>query len=49
MLVGRKKETELLNMVLKDDNSHFVAVYGRTFLVQSDEYTTGQYMDRTGI
>lgn len=39
MLVGRKKEIELLNTVLKDDNSHFVAVYGRrrvgkTFLIR---------------
>lgn len=29
MLVGRKKEIELLNYVLQDDSSHFVAVYGR--------------------
>lgn len=39
MLVGRKKETELLNSILQDDNSHFVAIYGRrrvgkTFLVR---------------
>lgn len=39
MLVGRKKEIELLNTVLQDDSSHFVAVYGRrrvgkTFLIR---------------
>ncbi len=39
MFVGRKKETELLNSVLQDDRSHFVAVYGRrgvgkTFLIR---------------
>ena len=39
MLVGRKKETELLNSILQDDSSHFVAIYGRrrvgkTFLVR---------------
>ena len=40
MLVGRKKEIELLNHVLQDDHSHFVAIYGRrrvgkTFLVKN--------------
>lgn len=39
MLVGRQKERELLNRVLHDDASHFVAVYGRrrvgkTFLIR---------------
>ena len=39
MLVGRQKERELLNKVLHDDVSHFVAVYGRrrvgkTFLIR---------------
>lgn len=39
MLVGRKKEIELLNHVLQDDHSHFVAIYGRrrvgkTFLIR---------------
>lgn len=39
MLVGRKKEIALLNAVLQDDNSHFVALYGRrrvgkTFLIR---------------
>lgn len=39
MLVGRKKEIALLNSVLQDDHSHFVAVYGRrrvgkTFLIR---------------
>ncbi len=39
MLVGRKKEIELLNSALKDDKSHFIAIYGRrrvgkTFLVR---------------
>ncbi|MGN0336798.1 MAG: ATP-binding protein [Lachnospiraceae bacterium] len=39
MLVGRKREIELLNHVLQDDSSHFVAVYGRrrvgkTFLIR---------------
>ena len=39
MLVGRKKEIELLNAILQDNNSHFVAIYGRrrvgkTFLVR---------------
>ena len=29
MLIGCKKEIELLNSVLQGDNSHFVAVYGR--------------------
>ena len=39
MLVGRKKEIELLNAILQDNSSHFVAIYGRrrvgkTFLVR---------------
>lgn len=39
MLVGRRKEIELLHSVLQDDKSHFVAVYGRrrvgkTFLIR---------------
>ncbi len=39
MLIGRKKEIELLDSVLQNDNSHFVAVYGRrrigkTFLIR---------------
>ena len=39
MLVGRKKEIELLNHVLQDDHSLFVAIYGRrrvgkTFLIR---------------
>lgn len=29
MLVGREKELNLLERIAKDDNSHFVAVYGR--------------------
>lgn len=39
MLVGRKKEIELLNFILQAEDSHFAAVYGRrrvgkTFLVR---------------
>ena len=39
MLIGRKKEIELLSSVLQEDSSHFVAVYGRrrvgkTFLIR---------------
>lgn len=39
MLTGRKKELELLESVMKDDRSHFIAIYGRrrigkTFLVR---------------
>ena len=39
MLIGRKKEIELLDSILQDGNSHFVAVYGRrrigkTFLIR---------------
>lgn len=39
MLVGRRKETVLLNAALQDDQSHFIAVYGRrrvgkTFLIR---------------
>ncbi len=39
MLIGRKKEIELLDSVLQGDNSHFIAVYGRrrvgkTFLIR---------------
>lgn len=39
MLIGRKKEQELLKRILHDDHSHFVAVYGRrrvgkTFLIR---------------
>ena len=39
MLIGRKKEMELLDSVLQGDNSHFVAIYGRrrvgkTFLIR---------------
>lgn len=39
MLVGRKKEIELLKNISQDDNSHFLAVYGRrrigkTFLIR---------------
>lgn len=29
MIVGRKKETELLHAVLQDEYSHFIALYGR--------------------
>lgn len=39
MIIGRKKELELLSNILEDNQSHFVAVYGRrrigkTFLVR---------------
>lgn len=39
MLIGRKKEVELLTSVLHDETSHFIAVYGRrrvgkTFLIR---------------
>ncbi len=39
MLIGRKRETEILNAAIKDEQSHFIAVYGRrrigkTFLVR---------------
>ena len=39
MLVGREKEIELLKNISQDDNSHFLAVYGRrrigkTFLIR---------------
>ena len=39
MLTGREKEIELLDSVLQDNKSHFVAVYGRrrvgkTFLIR---------------
>lgn len=39
MLIGRKKETQLLKQALQDENSHFIAVYGRrrvgkTFLIR---------------
>ena len=29
MIIGRNAEIELLNKMLHDDKSHFVAVYGR--------------------
>lgn len=40
MLIGREKEQQLLREALADDNSHFIAVYGRrrigkTFLVRN--------------
>ena len=39
MLIGRKREIELLQAMIQDEKSHFVAVYGRrrigkTFLVR---------------
>ena len=39
MIIGREKELEVLENTLKDDRSHFVAVYGRrrigkTYLVR---------------
>lgn len=39
MLIGRRQEIELLKRISQDDNSHFVAVYGRrrigkTFLIR---------------
>ncbi len=39
MVIGRKKEQALFNDLMKDDNSHFIAIYGRrrvgkTFLVR---------------
>lgn len=39
MLIGRKKEVELLQTVLRDEQSHFIALYGRrrvgkTFLIR---------------
>lgn len=39
MIIGRKKEIELLNNSLLDDTSHFIAIYGRrrigkTFLIR---------------
>ena len=39
MLIGRIKEVEILNQALRDDRSHFIAIYGRrrigkTFLVR---------------
>lgn len=39
MLVGRRKELDILNKAVKDDYSHFIAVYGRrrigkTFLIR---------------
>ncbi len=29
MIIGRKKELELLHTAMQDDHSHFIAVYGR--------------------
>ena len=39
MIIGRKRETQILNNALQDNKSHFIAVYGRrrigkTFLVR---------------
>ena len=47
MIVGRNAEIELLNKILHDDKSHFVAVYGRrrigkTYLIRetfNDRFT----------
>ncbi len=39
MIIGRNKELEILNNAIKDDKSHFIAIYGRrrvgkTFLIR---------------
>ena len=39
MIIGRKRESQILNSALQDNRSHFIAVYGRrrigkTFLVR---------------
>ena len=33
---GREKEIEMLNLVVQDDKSHFIAVYGRRRIGKSE-------------
>lgn len=53
MLIGREKEQELLKAALRDDRSHFIAVYGRyrigkTYLIREtfENRLTDQYRER---